>query len=173
MPARVYEADLTVPAGTAIAAAVSAVWALDEGTLVNVRIVVPPGHNGLTGVRVLWAGTPIIPYGGAPYIIANDDKMDWDINQDVNTGSITVQGYNLDIWPHTFYLRGLLDRLGSSMPAGLASVPATQPPAAATLAAISALSDMGPADAGLPAGVLAPLDRSRLGQLPQLPQLAG
>lgn len=143
MAGRVYEADLTVPAGTAAAAPISAVWALDQGTLIKVRIVVPSGHNGLTGIRVLWAGTPIIPYAGAAYIVANNEQMEWEINQEVNIGSVSIQAYNTDIYPHSFYLRGLLTGLGQQRPASVTVVPSSQAPAADTLADIASIGSFG------------------------------
>lgn len=173
MAGRVYEADLTVPAATPAAAPVSMLWAFDQGTLVSVRIVVPSGHSGLTGIRVLWAGTPIIPFAGAGFIISDDDKMEWEINQEINAGSITVQGYNTDIYPHTFYLRGLLLGLGASQPASLVAVPAAAQPADATLAAIAAISSEGPPGAAEPAQLALPEDRTGFGLAPQLLALGG
>lgn len=108
MPGRVYEGDLVVPAGTTAAAPATAALPIDQGTLVKVTLVVPPGHAGLTGFQLRLAGTAIVPYAGAAWIVANAYTDSWELDQDVVPGNITLAGYNTDVYPHTFYVRALL-----------------------------------------------------------------
>jgi hypothetical protein len=96
-----------VPAGTPVSAPVSTTVPVPVGTVVKVTIVIPPGHAGLTGLQVLLAGTPIIPYAGAAYLIGDNYQDSWEIGQDVNPGNLTLAGYNTDIFQHTFYTRFL------------------------------------------------------------------
>jgi hypothetical protein len=104
---RVYEGDLVVPAGTPAAAPSVFVFDLPDGILQRITLVVPAGHSGLTGVQLTLAGTPIVPYGVLPWIIADDYTDSWEIDQEVNGGQVRLQGYNLDVYPHTFYVRAL------------------------------------------------------------------
>lgn len=105
MPGRVYEGDLTVPAGTPASAPVSSVINMPVGEIARVTLVVPDGHSGLTGLQMQLAGTSIVPYGPGTWITANGYQDSWDIDQPVNPGQFALVGYNTDAFQHTFYVR--------------------------------------------------------------------
>ena len=107
MNGRVYEGVLTVPAGTPVSAPATFVIPMPSGHIDDVNLVVPAGHNGLTGFQLVLAGTPIIPYGGATFLVANDYDKSWPIDQDFNEGQVVMTGFNTDIFAHTFYCRVL------------------------------------------------------------------
>lgn len=105
MPGRLFEGELTVPAGTQPAAPVTlTLAAIPEGIVTSARLTVPPGHAGFTGFQLAIAGTPVVPYLGG-WIVADDDKFDVPLDQEVAPGQVVMQGYNTDIYQHTFYLR--------------------------------------------------------------------
>lgn len=137
---RIYEGDLTVPAGTPVAAPVSLAVPVDLGTLRRVTLEVPTGHAGLTGWMLLIAGTPVIPYAGNTWLVADGYTDSWELDQDINQGQVTVKGYNTDIYAHTFYARLLIDRY-TPPPAVLITSTETGGPAA-DLAAIGQLSSV-------------------------------
>lgn len=120
---RVYEADLTIPAGTQPNAPVTSTVPLPLGTIVKVTLVVPPGPAGNTGWALLLSGTRIIPYAGASWIVADDYSDTWELDQDVNPGQVQVAGYNTDVFQHTVYLRILFSSSQPGVPvaASLAS----------------------------------------------------
>lgn len=105
MPSRVYEGDITIAAGTLSTAPASQVVNTPVGTIRKVTVVVPPGPSGQVGFQLQLAGTPIIPYGGGPWLIADNYRDSWDIDQDVNPGQLALVGYNTDVFPHTIYTR--------------------------------------------------------------------
>lgn len=143
MPARVYEGDLTVPAGTPAGNPVTLVVRMPAGTLRKVTLVVPSGHSGLTGFQLRWGGTPVVPYAGAGWIVADNYTDSWQLDQEQQPGSIALAGYNTDIWPHTFYCRMLWE-------------PAAAPPAVTVVTAPGGLSAVTDALSGLAAAVQPP-----------------
>lgn len=118
---RVYEGDLTVPAGTAIAAPVTQAVQLTEGHLAKARILIPPGHSGLTGLRITWSGTQIFPYNTGTWLTSDDEILDWDFDYDVTANGLALTGYNTDIFPHTFYVRFYIGPRAASPVAGIQS----------------------------------------------------
>lgn len=101
---RFYEQSILVPANTPIAAPVTQAWPLEETTLRKITITIPDGHNGLTGVRVLWAGQQIIPWANNSYIIANNRVIDVAFDDYITATGLVIGGFNTDVFPHTFYL---------------------------------------------------------------------
>jgi hypothetical protein len=138
MPGRVYEGDLTVPAGTPASAPVSSVVPVVLGVLKRITLEVPPGHAGLTGWMLVIAGTPVIPYGGNRWLVADGYTDSWELDQVVNPGQVMVMGYNTDIYQHTFYARVLLEDLAPPPAIAVTSTQLGQPPP--DLAAIAQLS---------------------------------
>lgn len=71
----------------------------------DVRIIIPAGHQFLTGVRLSYAEAAIVPFNDPPdWITGNDDDQTTPVDLDV-TAPIVIAGYNVDIYPHTFHLR--------------------------------------------------------------------
>jgi hypothetical protein len=138
MPSRIYEGDLTVPAGTPVAAPVSSVVPVVLGRLKRITLEVPRGHAGLTGWMLLIAGTPVIPYAGNTWLIADGYTDSWDLEQDINPGQVQVSGYNTDIYAHTFYARLLIQDLPPPPAISITSTETGQP--VPDLAAIAQLS---------------------------------
>jgi len=132
---RLYLSAFTVTAGTLQAAPATAAVALEDAWLEAVRIVVPDGHNGLTGLQVRWGGTAVIPAGAGTFLVANDEVMDVPYRDVITTKGLALAGFNTDVFDHTFYLRWTV----------------TDRPAAAT-AVISSPQAAGPAT-GPPGGV--------------------
>lgn len=122
---RVIECDLTVAPGTIAAAPATAVFGNDTGTVSRVRLTVPDGHNGLTGWQLLLAGTPIIPYQGDTWLVANGEQFTWELDQAVNAGQLSVAGYNSGIYPHTFYARADWSAVSTAAPAAVLAVPSS------------------------------------------------
>ena len=144
MATRIWETQVTVPAGTLPAAPQVTKWVTEDDTLVDVEIEIPPGHNGLTGIKILKGGSPLIPYSPNSWIIANDYSRLFPVDDYVPTSDVTIVAYNQGAYPHTFYLR-----------ATIADTPSTggaAPPLVSTVLPIS--SDSFTADPLSPAGLL-------------------
>lgn len=105
MTTRLYPATVTVPANTAIAAPFSVAIPLEDGNLVSIRLVIPDGHAGLTGIRFMRAGTQVVPYSETvTWIISNDDKIEIAYGGDITLTGLTAVAYNTDIFDHAFYV---------------------------------------------------------------------
>lgn len=136
---RIYQADFTVPAGTAIAAPVSQPVVLADAHLETVRFIIPDGHAGLTGLRITWAGTQIFPYNTGTWLISDDEVFDWPADQEVTANGLSLAGYNTDIFAHTFHVRF---QIGPRVPNQLAGIQSGQLDLAATAASTADVSQL-------------------------------
>lgn len=105
MAARIYSLTVTVPAGTAIAAPVTVPWVTEDNVIESIEIMIPPGHNGQTGVRIVKGDVQILPYGAMTWITGNDYYRNFTVGDFTPTTDLTVQAYNTGAYPHSFYLR--------------------------------------------------------------------
>lgn len=105
MSPRIYDIAFTVPAGTPQDSPVSSKWVTEDNVIDNIELEVPPGHNGLTGIRIVKGGVNLIPWSAGTWIVANDYSRVFPVGAYMPTGDLTIQGYNTGAYPHTFYLR--------------------------------------------------------------------
>lgn len=101
--------SLAVPAGTLASAPVSAAWQPYPAYCHAFRITVPAGHNGLTGVRIVIDGTPVIPFDLNSWLTGSGTTFEVAYADDIPDSGVTVQGFNTDVWAHTFYLYADID----------------------------------------------------------------
>lgn len=137
---RVYEVQFTVPASTGVAAPVSQPVVLEDALLQTVRVLVPGGHSGLTGLRITWGGTQLLPINAGTWIISDNEILDWPMNDEVTANGLSLTGYNTDIFPHTFYLRFTISERATSPVAGIQSGQADLAATAATSLDVSQLA---------------------------------
>jgi len=77
---------------------------LGDVMLHKVRIRIPPGHSGQTGIQIRLGSNTIIPWNDATkFIVGNDDRLEFDYEDEVTTG-LTIATYNVGNYPHTFYV---------------------------------------------------------------------
>lgn len=108
MASRIETFDVTIPAATAIATPQSTALPFNEGVVQRLEIRVPPGPSGLMGFRITHSGEVVIPNNRDNWIITDDEKIPWDLD-DYPVGSAWgITAYNTDIYPHTVYLRFLV-----------------------------------------------------------------
>jgi hypothetical protein len=150
---RYYQETLSVPSGTASAAPVTTAVVLENATLVDVEIIVPPGHQGLTGIRVRMSGQQVLPWANDSWIVADDYRRVFDVDTQIGARAVSLQGYNTDVFPHTFYVRfhirsvGVVGTLPSdTLPGGIGDIGSGQPPPDTALPPI----ELPPAIPGLP-----------------------
>jgi hypothetical protein len=102
---RVEVFDVLVPAGTAKAAPLETPTPFAQGEVVGVTIIIPDGHNGLTGIQLAVAHAQALPYTRGAWIVGNDDEVAFDTVGYPNNGAWSVFAYNVDAFPHTFHVR--------------------------------------------------------------------
>lgn len=105
MGVRTYQITVTVPAGTPQSAPASVPWSTEDNTILDIEIEIPPGHNGLTGIRVMKGDVQLLPFGTGAWITANNYSRVFPIGQYMPTSDITIQAYNLGAYAHNFFLR--------------------------------------------------------------------
>lgn len=139
MGVQVIGADLTVPPGTPQAAPVTLVVPITSGWVGRATLTIPRGPNGLAGWALQLAGSPLIPYLGESWIIADDYTFPWDIERWVNTGQLVCLGYNTGVYPHTFRFRCELSPTEPAIPVA-ASLAAQSSETAGTELAVSGIT---------------------------------
>lgn len=143
MSNRIYTTTFTIPAGTPIATPFVQGVVLDDEHLDRLRIVIPDGPAGLTGLAVTWGGTQIAPYQAGTWVSGNDETIDYDYDGEVTAAGLVLAGYNLDVWPHSFILRWFMSLLTTTSPVVISSAQAAPGAAQTQLRAVAALSSGG------------------------------
>lgn len=126
MAQRVEIFQVTCPPNTPQASAPETLLSMLPGIVRTMQIIVPPGHNGLTGLAIAQAHQVIIPASGSTWIIGDDDKIDWPLDGYLDADTWSAFAYNLDpVYPHSWYLRMLVDELQSPVSPGASPIPVT------------------------------------------------
>lgn len=120
---RLYPLSVDTPAGTTPLLPQSTTWRLEDAKLVSVTFVIPDGHSGLTGIRLLQAGQQIVPYSNDDWFVSNDEIIDVPVNMEMTTSGLTVQTYNTDVFTHRHWLRALITDLQAAGSALAAPIP--------------------------------------------------
>jgi hypothetical protein len=82
-------------------------WSLPECILDEVHIIIPAGAVGLTGLRIVYQGTPIIPWNSTAFIVGNNEVVKLPVGIHVSKPLSVITQNNDTVAPHTHYLRGL------------------------------------------------------------------
>jgi hypothetical protein len=113
MASRIWEIQVAVPAGTQQATPLVTPWLTEDNLLNTIELTIPPGHNGLTGIRIMKGDVPIVPYSANSFIVGNNYTHEFTVNDYVQTGDVKIQTFNVGSYSHSFYLRATVsDYLG-------------------------------------------------------------
>jgi hypothetical protein len=104
MAQRVVPLTCVIPANTAIAAPASFPLNFPSADVERIDVRIPPGPSGLMGFSINYGGGNFIPEGNGQWIIADDQFMQWNLDDAPNGGNWTILAYNLDAISHTIYL---------------------------------------------------------------------
>ncbi len=104
MSTSIFEFQVTVPHGTTVADAWSQAMSFPVGEVVEVDILVPPGPRGQMGFALGAAGNPVYPYTAGTWIITDDAKIVWQLEQAIDSGAWELFAYNLGTYDHTVYI---------------------------------------------------------------------
>jgi hypothetical protein len=102
---RIYTQQLTVAAGVLPSAPISVAVPLEANMLVGIQVIIPAGHNGLTGLRFQVQDVSVLPWGNQPWLIGNDEKPDFPVNMYIEANYLKAFLYNTDIYAHSFFIR--------------------------------------------------------------------
>lgn len=120
---RTYSKTVTVPPGTTIAAPLIIPWITEDEFLVSIDLIIPAGHNGLTGIRFMKSDVQFLPWGVNSWITANDFSKGFVVGGAVSTRDLKIQAYNLGTYQHSFYLLASITNLsgGTLQPTSIES----------------------------------------------------
>lgn len=102
---RYYPVDITTPKGTTVGAPLNTPVPLENNYLVDIEVLIPPGHAALTGIRVKLASQQVLPWGNNSWIKADNYVRVFDINTEIGANAVSIDTYNQDFIDHTFYIR--------------------------------------------------------------------
>lgn len=118
---RYYQLTPSVFGGTEQTSPDSYPMPTEDAFLVDVEIVIPSGHVGLTGIRVLQSGQQILPWANLSWISGDNYSRVFQVNSEIGADSLSVQAYNEDFNNHVFYLRFHLRDLSDGTGGGMSS----------------------------------------------------
>lgn len=111
MAQRIETFDVTIPAGTLVAAPQVTALAFNIGVVQGIEIQVPPGPSGLVGFRIRHSGDTVIPYDRSKWIIADNDVIRWPLEGFPTGRAWSIEAYNTDVYAHTLYIRFLVSEI--------------------------------------------------------------
>lgn len=101
---RTYLYTVTTPAGTPIGAPVSTPMPLEDAGLESLRIIIPAGHVGVTGIRLLRSNQQIFPWANLEYLVGNDRVVDVPFSDEITASGLVAVTYNTGTFVHNHYV---------------------------------------------------------------------
>lgn len=123
MADRVESKKATIPAGTSALAPVTIALTFDDGRVDQLDILIPPGPSGLVGFAIVHSQQQIIPYTAGDWIIGDDEKLPWPLENFPTGGKWSLRGYNTDVYDHTIYVRFLITDITPTVTGPVGLVP--------------------------------------------------
>lgn len=136
---RYYAINVLTAAGTQKTFSIITKVLLENALLVDIGVLIPSGHGGLTGVRILSSNQLVLPFNGGAYIIADNYDHIFPVGTEIGVRSISIETYNEDVYDHTHYLKFHLTDLA---PTGVSS------PSQASASLVTAISEGAPGTTG-------------------------
>jgi hypothetical protein len=105
---RIEVTPVTVAALTPIAAPAIVALPHDDGRVDVLEIIIPDGPRGLVGFQIRHSQQVIIPNSGNAFIVTNDEKIHWPLEEFPQANAWDCVIYNSDQYPHTITFRFLI-----------------------------------------------------------------
>ena len=102
---RIYYQIVAVPANTPQSAPFTVTIPLEENDLVEIDCIIPDGHCGLTGIRLLQSQQQVWPWANNSYFVGNDTHLNIPYKDAIQASGMVAEGFNTDIFAHGFYFR--------------------------------------------------------------------
>jgi len=99
-----YNTEVTCPAGTAATSPATASLAIPTYQMDLIRVRIPKGHKGFTGLQIGSLGQQIIPYTSGTWIVGDDDLLEFQIVNTMQTGAWEAIMYNTGNFPHSWWI---------------------------------------------------------------------
>ena len=119
MAQRIQTYSVTCPANTAQAAAIETELSMRPGIVRAVRIIIPPGHAGLTGIALAQAHQVMIPASGSVFIQGDDRDPRFELENFLDADTWSALTYNTDAeFSHTWFLEFEVDEIQAPVQVG-------------------------------------------------------
>lgn len=164
---RIYPVTFLVQLGTVQALPQTKNVILEDAFLVAIELLIPPGPSGFTGLRVRSSRQQILPWGNTDWIIADNYRNIFPVNEQIGSKSISVQGYNEDVYDHTFYMRFQIRTLTDNQSSSL--ITAAGPLASLIQAGFSSDTPLPSGGGGSLSGISSPLPLPPPPRIPNIP----
>lgn len=106
---RIIERKFTIAANTAEATPHVETLNIVDTQLIEVQVIIPRGHNGLTGLAVRLGTTRVLPWDDpTAWLRGNDENRTFPVYTQA-AAVATILGFNTGQLAHSFYLRFLVD----------------------------------------------------------------
>lgn len=123
MAQRIEIAKVTCPAGIAQANAIEVPIVFNVGIVRAVRVVIPPGHAGLTGIALAQAHQTVIPIKGTAWIIGDNRSPRFPLENYLDVTGWSAFVYNTDgAYQHSWNLEFELDEIAAPTVPGTAPI---------------------------------------------------
>jgi hypothetical protein len=103
MAQRVVPLTCVIPPNTAIAAPIHFPLVFASADVERIDVRIPPGPAGRVGFSINYGGGNFIPQGSGNWIIADDQYIQWPLDDAPNGGNWDIVCYNTDVLVHTLY----------------------------------------------------------------------
>lgn len=99
------------PAGTTAASPLVTDLTMPARLVRWVRIRVPPGPAGQLGIALTSNRQWVIPEVPSTWLVFDNETVEWELQDQIETGAWQLRSYNTGRWDHTAYLTFGLDPL--------------------------------------------------------------
>jgi hypothetical protein len=101
----VYRFSVTVPAGTLLTAPQISPLGMPSRVIQRIEVDVPPGPRGNVGFQLASGGLQMVPVNKGQFLIADNARLAWDLEGQIDSGAWQLIAYNTGSFPHTLELR--------------------------------------------------------------------
>lgn len=106
--------EFTIPANTLQSAPVSFPMKFNFGEVIEIDIKVPSGPAGNLGFFISAGGSQYIPRTFGSFIFPDNDYIQWQVSNAINSGSWGLTAFNTDVWPHVIQVSFQVDEIAGS-----------------------------------------------------------
>lgn len=111
MAQRIESRVATCRAGVPQSGALEVDLSFEPGNVKRIDLLIPDGHAGATGIGVAQAHQVIIPATGDQWVVGNDQRTMWNVDDFLNTGDWSAFVYNNGDYPHSWYILFSVDEI--------------------------------------------------------------
>lgn len=146
MAERIEAFEVSTPNGTLETAPLRTPLVFNDGIVTALHILVPPGPSGFLRFRIEYGGEQVIPITPGEFLVADNEVIRWDVSRYPTGRAWETLTFNTDIYPHSIFLRFLIDEFRTparQLPTPV-PIPAPDIPGQETFATIALISSPPP-----------------------------